>query len=72
MASAPQYSSFMVDIDLLTDTLRAYGHAVTHVHKTPANAGEYEFTVDGNVLTLEEARTLLAADEESGPPKHRP
>ena len=61
----------MVDTELLANALRAYGHTVSSYFKTPANAGEYEFTVDGNVLTLEEARALLATDEETGPPKSR-
>ena len=60
----------MVDTDLLVNQLRAYGHTVTHVITVPNNAGMYEFTVDGNVLSLEEARDLLAADENSGKPKH--
>ena len=59
----------MVDTDLLVNQLRLYGHTVTQVHKTPANAGEYEFTIDGNILTLGEARALLADDEETGRPR---
>jgi hypothetical protein len=62
----------MVDLELLANQLRAYGHTVTNYFKVPENAGEYEFVVDGNTLALEEARALLAADEETGPPKHRP
>lgn len=61
----------MVDTDLLANQLRAYGHTVTHYYKVPDNAGTYEFVVDGNILALEEARALLAADEESGKPKHQ-
>ena len=53
----------MVDIDLLVKALRSKGHTVEHVHGVPENAGEYEFTIDGNPLTLEEARDLLEADE---------
>ncbi len=60
----------MVDTELLANQLRAYGHTVTHVITVPNNAGVYEFTVDGNVLSLEETRALLAADEEAGKPKH--
>ncbi len=60
----------MVDTDLIVQQLRAYGHAVTHVMTVPNNAGIYEFTVDGNNLSLEEARDLLAADETAGRPKH--
>jgi hypothetical protein len=49
----------MVDIDLIAKTLRDHGHTVEHVHQIPANAGAYEFTVDGRLLTLEQARELL-------------
>jgi hypothetical protein len=62
----------MVDLELLANQLRAYGHTVTNHFKVPQNAGEYEIVVDGNTLTLEEARALLAGDEETGPPQHRP
>lgn len=49
----------MVDLDLLTNALRAKGHAVEHAHKIAANAGDYELQVDGRMLTLEQARALL-------------
>lgn len=62
----------MVDTELLANQLRAYGHTVGSVIAVPNNAGGYEFTVDGNVLTLEEARDLLAADEDSGKAKQHP
>lgn len=61
----------MVDLDLIANQLRAYGHTVTSYFPVPANAGEYEFTVDGQVLSLEQTRALLAADEETGPPRPR-
>jgi len=53
----------MVDIDLLVNTLRAKGHNVRDVHHVPENAGEYELTIDDNVLNLEQARHLLELDE---------
>ncbi len=53
----------MVDIELLVQALRNHGHRVESVASTPANAGEYEMTVDGTVLNLEDARGLLEADE---------
>ena len=53
----------MIDVDLLVEQLRARGHAVTHVNKVPENAGEYEFEVDGAMLSLSETRALLAADQ---------
>ena len=59
----------MVDIELLASQLRAYGHTVSHVFMTPNNAGTYDFTVDGQNLTLGEARALLVADEAEGKPK---
>jgi hypothetical protein len=53
----------MVDIDLIVQTLRQHGHTVGHVIPVPENAGAYEFQIDGNTLTLEEARELLEQDE---------
>lgn len=59
----------MIDTELLVNQLRAYGHDVTHVITIPNNGGRYEFTVDGAVLSLEEARGLLADDENAGKTK---
>jgi hypothetical protein len=53
----------MVDIDLIVKALRQQGHSVGNVIPVPENAGEYEFQIDGNTLTLEETRALLEADE---------
>lgn len=53
----------MVDIDLLVSALRAKGHTVRDVHHVPENAGEYELTIDDNILNLEQARHLLELDE---------
>jgi hypothetical protein len=53
----------MVDIDLIVETLRQHGHTVGSVIPVPENAGAYEFVIDGNTLTLEEARELLEQDE---------
>lgn len=53
----------MVDIDLLVQTLRRYGHTVEHVFSVPDNAGEYELIIDGEALNLDEARRLLESDE---------
>lgn len=65
-----------VDTELLVHSLRKRGHAVDGVIKVPDNAGDYEFIVDGNTLTLEEARALLEHDQEenvgSAPPKISP
>ena len=54
----------MVDIDLLVNALRARGHEVKYVHRVPDNAGEYEFTIDGECLNLEEARRVLELDSQ--------
>jgi hypothetical protein len=54
----------MVDIDLLVQNLRAKGHDVRDVHHVPENAGEYELTIDNEVLNLEEARRVLELDDE--------
>jgi len=53
----------MVDIDLLVQALRKRGHSVERVIHVPENAGEYELTIDGNTLNLEEARELLEQDQ---------
>ncbi len=53
----------MIDIDLIVETLRQNGHRVESVFSVPENAGEYELIIDGNTLTLEEARQLLEQDE---------
>ena len=47
------------DTDLIVETLRSRGHNVGRVIPVPENAGEYEFTVDGNLLSLAEVRALL-------------
>ena len=52
-----------VDTELLVHSLRKRGHTVDGVIKVPDNAGDYEFIVDGETLTLEEARALLERDQ---------
>jgi hypothetical protein len=52
----------MVDIDLVVKILRTKGHRVDTVIPVPDNAGEYELGVDGDLITLEEARHLLERD----------
>jgi hypothetical protein len=54
----------MVDIDLIVQTLRRYGHTVGNVISVPDNAGEYELFIDGKALNLEEARELIERDQE--------
>jgi len=52
-----------VDTGLIIESLRKRGHVVASVIPVPENAGEYEFIVDGETLTLEEVRSLLAEDQ---------
>ena len=52
----------MVDIELLTNALRAKGHTIGHIEVLPPNAGDYQIVVDGENLTLDDARALLEAD----------
>jgi hypothetical protein len=52
-----------VDIDLLVKALRKRGHTVEATFPVPENAGDYELSVDGNIIPLLEARQLLERDE---------
>ena len=52
-----------VDTELLVQSLEKRGHTVESVIKVPDNAGDYEFIVDGNTLTLDETRALLERDQ---------
>ncbi|HEX4154444.1 MAG TPA: hypothetical protein VHY48_02405 [Acidobacteriaceae bacterium] len=54
----------MIDTELIVETLRKRGHTVESVIPVPENAGEYEFLVDGELLSLEETRALLERDAE--------
>jgi hypothetical protein len=51
-----------IDVELIAQTLRERGHEVGNIITVPDNAGEYEFEVDGELLSLVEARELLEAD----------
>ena len=53
----------MLDTDLLIAALKDKGHAVESVFPVPGNAGDYEFIIDGNTLTLEEVRALLEGEQ---------
>jgi hypothetical protein len=59
----------MIDTGLIVDSLRRRGHTVESVIPVPENAGEYEFLVDGNLLSLEETRHLLEHDQEHDQPR---
>ncbi len=52
-----------IDIDLISNLLRGRGHKVGHIIPVPDNGGEYEFEVDGNLLTLAETRGLLELED---------
>ena len=53
----------MLDIELFLSQLRHRGHTVGSVIPLPENAGDYEFQIDGQMLTLAEARLLLEQDQ---------
>jgi hypothetical protein len=53
----------MIDIDLIVNTLRASGHTVEDVHPVPENAGEYEMIIDGEVVNLDGARSIVELDQ---------
>ncbi len=54
----------MIDTDLIVKLLRDHGHKVESVFHVPENAGEYEFLVDGTLLTLSETRQLLEREDD--------
>jgi hypothetical protein len=51
-----------IDTGLIVSTLRDRGHNVGHIIPVPDNAGEFEFEVDGNLLSLSEVRDLLGQE----------
>jgi hypothetical protein len=53
----------MVDIDLLVKVLKQNGHTVETVFPVPENAGDYELSVDGTLMLLDEARMVLERDQ---------
>jgi hypothetical protein len=55
-----------IDTGLIVAALRQQGHTVGNVISVPSNAGEYEFEVDGEVLSLQQTRDLLE-DEAARP-----
>jgi hypothetical protein len=54
-----------VDTDLIVEQLRVRGHEVGHVIPVSDNAGEFEFQVDGGLLSLAEVRALLEAEPQT-------
>jgi hypothetical protein len=61
-----------VDIDLIVQALRDRGHNVGNVIPVPDNAGDYEFSVDGALLSLSETRALLQEDAEQRARRRNP
>lgn len=59
LAPGLMYSFSMVDYTTLVASLENRGFKVEHVMDVPSNAGTAELTIDGKVVTLEEARQLL-------------
>jgi len=57
----------MVDTELIRTLLRERGHTVGSIIPVPSNAGEYEFEVDGALITLDEARLLAERDATTSP-----
>lgn len=53
----------MLDIDLLVQQLRLRGHKVDSVIRVPENAGDFEFVIDGHLLTLSDVRGQLEQDQ---------
>jgi hypothetical protein len=51
-----------IDVDLIRKQLMDNGHEVGNAIPVPDNAGEYEFEVDGNLLSLVATRALLEED----------
>lgn len=51
-----------VDIDLIVRELRANGHSVEDIHRVSTDAGEFEMIIDGNVVNLEGARSVIEMD----------
>ena len=57
----------MIDTGLIAQELRDRGHAVGHITPVSANAGDWEFQVDGNLLSLIEVRALLESEQGDTP-----
>ena len=53
----------MVDTSVIVLALKNMGHEVTDVIELPRNAGDWEFRVDGKMMTLVEVRELLEKEE---------
>ena len=60
---ALMYIFSMVDYETLIAALQQRGYNVHHAMEVPSNAGTAELMVNGKLITLEEARELLADAE---------
>ena len=49
----------MVDFETLIASLQDRGHTVERAFEVPSNAGDAELIVDGQLLSLAQARELL-------------
>lgn len=58
----------MIDFETLVTSLQERGYNVERIIEVPENAGKAELVVDGNLITLAEARQLLV-DSEPKPKK---
>ena len=47
----------MIDIDLLVHHLRLRGHHIDSVTANQQNAGDFDFVIDGALLTLSDGST---------------
>ena len=56
----------MVDHDTLVASLRTFGFNVERFIEVPENAGDSQILMDGKLLTLAEARQMLAEAEKRG------
>lgn len=57
----------MIDTGLIVKELKRRGHAVGNVIPLPENAGQWEFQIDGETLTLEQTRELMESEDQHAP-----
>ena len=53
----------MLDIELLVTQLRSQGHQVESIVPLAENAGEFQFMIDGHLLTLADVRGQLEQEQ---------
>jgi len=57
----------MIDTGQIVKELKRRGHAVGNVIPLPENAGQWEFQIDGETLTLEQTRELMESEDQHTP-----